>query len=231
MCCRTSFSQRRRILPAPADCEASRSIPLFVTAVLILVTFLPGVARGQQEAGPEEIDPQDLAAEKSTVDAAIADAKAAAGFRSLEENASAVDPATVRFSFAGVPWRDVINWIAEEANLALHVDSIPSGSFTYSDPSTFTHQAAIDRINLFLLPQGYTLVRNGNLLSVINLSDPRSLQQLDALATLIRVEELDERASHDVVKCLFPLGPLEAEEAVEELSAIKLMMQHFGDEI
>ncbi len=132
--------------------------------------------------------------------------------------------AEVRFAFAGVPWREVIDWIADEADLALHIDGVPAGSFTYSDPSSFTHQEAIDRINLFLLPQGYTLVRSGNLLSVINLSDPRSLQQLDALAELIRAEELPERKNHDVVKCLFPLGALSAEEAVEELGAIKLMM-------
>ncbi|QDV88104.1 secretin N-terminal domain-containing protein [Stieleria magnilauensis] len=132
--------------------------------------------------------------------------------------------AEVRFAFAGVPWREVIDWIADEADLALHIDGVPAGSFTYSDPSSFTHQEAIDRINLFLLPQGYTLVRSGNLLSVINLSDPRSLQQLDALAELIRADELPERNNHDVVKCLFPLGALSAEEAVEELGAIKLMM-------
>lgn len=130
----------------------------------------------------------------------------------------------VRFSFSGVPWRDVISWIAEEADLALHVDGVPSGSFTYSDPDSFTHQGAIDRINLFLLPQGYTLVRSGNLLSVINLTDPRSLEQLDALADLIKIDSLESRKNHDVVKCLFPLGALSAEDAVEELSAIKLMM-------
>ena len=131
----------------------------------------------------------------------------------------------VRFSFAGVAWRDVIEWIAEEADLALHMDTVPSGSFNYRDPSPFTHEDAIDRINLFLLPEGYSLVRNGNLLSVINLSDPRSMQQLDAMADLVTVKELESRKPHDVVKCLFPLGSLGAEDAVEELSALKLMVQ------
>ncbi|OYP31020.1 secretin N-terminal domain-containing protein [Rhodopirellula sp. MGV] len=149
-----------------------------------------------------------------------------------QQSEPAADPAvvptqseTVRFSFNGVAWREVINWIAEEAELALHVDSVPAGSFTYSDPKAFTHQEAIDRINLFLLPQGHTLVRSGNLLSVINLSDPRSLQQLDSLAELVRPDALQSRPKHDVVKCLFPLGALSAGDAVEELSAIKLMMQ------
>ncbi|MEO1524354.1 MAG: secretin N-terminal domain-containing protein [Planctomycetota bacterium] len=131
----------------------------------------------------------------------------------------------VRFSFSGVPWRDVIEWIADEANLALHMDSVPSGSFNYRDPSAFTHADAIDRINLFLLPKGYSLVRNGNLLSVIDLSDPRSMQQLDAIADLVTTAQLETRKPQEVVKCLFPLGALDSADAVEELSAIKLMVQ------
>ncbi len=129
----------------------------------------------------------------------------------------------LRFSFAGTPWREVIQWLADEGELALHVGELPTGSFTYSDPSIFTHQEAIDRVNLFLLPQGFTVVRSGKLLSVINLGDPRSMQQLDAMAELVTIKELQERNSHDVVKCFFPLGELEPEEAVQELSALNLM--------
>ncbi len=148
---------------------------------------------------------------------------------SLEEFIAAVgakQPAKsdeIRFAFSGTPWREVIEWLAEEGELALHVDSVPTGSFTYSDPQAYTHQAAIDRVNLFLLPQGYSLVRSGHLLSVINLSDPRSMQQLDAIAPLVNLQDLETRASHDVVKCIFPLGELEAEEAVQELTALNLM--------
>jgi len=129
----------------------------------------------------------------------------------------------LRFSFEGTPWREVINWLATESDLALHVGDLPTGSFTYSDPNSFTSQEAIDRVNLFLLPEGFTLVRSGKLLSVINLGDPRSMQQLDALAKLVTVEQLDQQNDHDVVKCFFPLGDFEAEDAVEELSALKLM--------
>ncbi len=53
--------------------------------------------------------------------------------------------------------------------------------------------------------------------------DPRSMQQLDALAGLVTIEQLDERNDHDVVKCFFPLGELEPEEAIQELSALNLM--------
>ncbi len=76
----------------------------------------------------------------------------------------------LQFAFEGAPWRDVIKWLATECDLALHVGNLPTGSFSYSDPNSFTHQEAIDRVNLFLLPQGFTLVRSGKLLSVIDLA-------------------------------------------------------------
>jgi type II secretory pathway component GspD/PulD (secretin) len=142
---------------------------------------------------------------------------------SASESPATDAAASLRFSFEQAPWRDVINWIADEADLALHVGELPTGSFTYVDPNAFSHEQALDRINLFLLPQGFTLVRSGKLLSVINLSDPRSKQQLDAIAELIPAEALDQRSDHEVVKCILPLGEISADAAVEELAVLKLM--------
>ena len=130
---------------------------------------------------------------------------------------------SVRFSFDGVAWREVIRWLADEGGLALQMSELPTGSFTYSDPRVFTHAEAIDRINLFLLPEGFTLVRSGQLLSVINLGDQRSMQQLDAMAEFVTTEELKDRKRHEVVKCIFPLGDIDPEEAVQELSVMNLM--------
>jgi type II secretory pathway component GspD/PulD (secretin) len=148
---------------------------------------------------------------------------------SAQESASTapatLDAASLSFSFERAPWRDVIKWIADECGLALQYEELPTGSFSYSDSNAFSQQEAIDRVNLFLLPQGYTLVRSGRLLSVINLGDPRSMQQLDALAPLKTPEDLSSMGSQEVVKCIFPLGELLAEDAVEELAALKLMTQ------
>lgn len=131
----------------------------------------------------------------------------------------------LQFNFDGAPWRDVIQWLAEDGGLALHVRDMPTGSFTYSDPRKYTNDQAIERVNLFLLGQGYTLVRSNQMLSVINLEDPRSMQQLDALARLVSKDELDKLSDYDVVKCIFPLQELKAEDAVAELSALKLLTE------
>lgn len=134
------------------------------------------------------------------------------------------DAVLFRFSFSGAPWREVLNWLADESGMALHVGDLPAGSFTYSDPSDFTIDEAISRVNLFLIPQGYSIVKRGTLLSAISLVDPRSLQQLDALATPTPISELQNRSEHEIVKCMVPLGDVSAEAAMSELKPLSLMI-------
>ena len=162
----------------------------------------PGRARATQEADSSEAD--------------SSESESAASGKVSSEG--------LQFAFEGAPWRDVMKWLADESDLALHVGDLPTGSFTYSDPASFTPQEAIDRVNLFLIPQGYTIIQSGRLLSVIDLGDARSAKQLDALAQLVKLESLVDYESHRVVKCFFPLEELKAEEAVEELQALNLML-------
>jgi type II secretory pathway component GspD/PulD (secretin) len=49
------------------------------------------------------------------------------------------------------------------------------------------------------------------------------MQQLDAIAQMINLSQLDERNDNDVVKCIFPLGEIDAEDAVQEVSVLNLM--------
>ena len=186
-------------------CFPWSSEPTFSTlSFSVLVSILPAVAVGQTDL-PRLSPP----AESLPVD--------------KESPSTSAASRELQFAFDGTPWREVIQWLATSGDLALHVGDIPPGSFTYADNSVFTPQQAIDRVNLFLLPQGFTLIRTGRLLSVINLVDNRSTAQLDALARLVKVDELADLERHDVVKCLFPLGELDAEDAVEELGALNLM--------
>lgn len=129
----------------------------------------------------------------------------------------------LRFSFSGASWKDVFEWIAEAGELSLYVDDVPTGTFSYSDSDYFSVDQAITRLNLFLLPRGYTLVRRGHLLSVINLGDPRGLQQLDAMATVVGMDELRGMNDHEVVKCFVPLGELVPAEVINEMQPLKLI--------
>ncbi|TWU04128.1 secretin N-terminal domain-containing protein [Neorhodopirellula pilleata] len=140
-----------------------------------------------------------------------------------EDQAPKNTDSEIRFSFNAAPWREVIEWVALQADMPLQYAEMPTGSFSYQDDHAFTADQAIDRINLFLIPQGYSLVRSGNLLALINLSDARSLAQLDALAELVDPARLTSLDPYRVVKCLFKLSELDADTAVDELSALQLM--------
>jgi len=129
----------------------------------------------------------------------------------------------LRFSFSGAPWREVLDWLSEAGELSLYVDDVPEGSFTYTDDEFYSISSAIERLNLFLLPRGYTLVQRGRLLAVINLGDPRSLQQLDSLAQSTTPDKLEDFDPSDIVKCFIPLDELIANDVLEELQPLSLM--------
>ena len=139
--------------------------------------------------------------------------------------AASTRPNRVRFSFTRTPWPDVLQWLARTAGLSLHVGALPTGSFTYADDRNYTPDEAISRINMFLIPQRFSLVRSGNVLTVISFDDETSMRHIDSMAELVRVEDLAKRNSHDLVKCLFPLGHVPAEQAMQDLGGLLLIRE------
>jgi len=131
-----------------------------------------------------------------------------------------LDKAHLRFTFEGTPWRDVIEWLAKQAELSVYVGSQPPGSLTYSDEQKYTPDQAIAKINSFLLPNGYTLIRSGKMLSVIGLEDSRRDQLLDSLAEYADLADLDRRGDNEVVKCIFTIAKTDPQAALEEISGL-----------
>lgn len=119
------------------------------------------------------------------------------------------DDGKLRFSFYAAPWREVLEWFAERADLSLVVEVLPVGTFTYRDDRAYEVDQALDLLNSYLLTRGYTLVRRERLLLVIDLESPIP----DELITLVTLEELDDRGRYELVKCVFPLARMTADEA------------------
>ncbi len=129
--------------------------------------------------------------------------------RAVEPRAPVVDDGKIRFSFYATPWREVLEWFADRADLSLVVEVLPVGSFTYRDERAYSVDEALDVMNSYLLTRGYTLVRRQRLLLVIDLESPIP----DELVTLVTLEELGERGRYELVKCVFPLARMQADEA------------------
>ncbi len=164
------------------------------------------------------------AAEEAAVEAAaeaVAKALAAAARDAPNPPAEEDDAAgngdnRLRFSFQQQPWEDVIEWFVDKADLSLMMDEPPPGSFNYTDPRLYTPTEALDLLNGVLLLKGYTLIRRGEMLFVVNLEDgipPLMVEQ-------VSLDELDERGENELVRVIFPLSritPDEAEAEVERL--------------
>ena len=103
----------------------------------------------------------------------------------------------VRFNFQGQPWPDVLQWLAEVSGMSLDWQQIPGDYLNLTTQRSYDVDEARDLINRHLLARGYTLLRHGEVLSVVKLEklNPGMVPRVDA-------EALDERDKHEFVKSL-----------------------------
>src|SRR4051812_15257303 len=120
------------------------------------------------------------------------------------------------FSFRYQPWQQVLDWFAEQAGLSLLMDAPPPGTFNYTDTRSYTVPEALDVLNGVLLTKGYTLVRHGRMLVMVNLEDgiPPNLVPDVPLA------ELDTRGEYELIRVLFPVWNMTPEQAAGEVQPL-----------
>ncbi len=127
----------------------------------------------------------------------------------------------LRFNFSGTNWRDVLEWLAEQADLSLQINQLPIGTFTFADPTrSYNVSEALDVINLSLMNRGYALVRRGRMIQVIDLEVQNAEKLISEIAELVKPDQLETRGNSDIVSCVFPLGSLTPDAAKEELAQL-----------
>ena len=118
----------------------------------------------------------------------------------------------VRFNFQGQPWRGVLEWLARISDLSLDWQELPADFLNLRTQRSYSLDEARDVINRHLLDRGFTMLKHGEILTVVNVKkiDP-------SLVPRVTPEALDERDPHEFVKVSFPLDSLTAETAKDEL--------------
>jgi len=168
----------------------------------------PAAADVSEEAAEEEAD---TAPEKPTVgEPAAPDTEPKEAVAKVEPTLEEL-PRKLRFNFEAAPWRDVLKWFADTAELSLDATVVPLGTFNYRDDRAYSVEEAIDLLNSYLLTKGYTLVRRDRILLVVDYES----EIPDELVTLVTIEELDKCGKYEFVKCLFPLARMSAEDAAD----------------
>jgi type II secretory pathway component GspD/PulD (secretin) len=125
----------------------------------------------------------------------------------------APDERKFTFNFRYQPWQEVLDWFAEQADLSLVLESPPPGTFNYHDGRAYNVGEALDVMNSVLLTKGFTLVRSGRMLVLVNLEDgiPPNL------VTDVPLAELDDRGEYEIIRTTFPVLNMSAEEAAKEV--------------
>jgi len=137
--------------------------------------------------------------------------------------ASTVPPEDLELviNFAGADWKLVLEWLADQAGLSLQVDRYPPGTVNYVDNSrTYRLGEAMDVINRLLLDRGFSLIRRGRQLILIDQESEVAASLISELAEWVTIDELDTRGNSDIVRCVFPLGSLSAETAKVEIGQL-----------
>jgi DNA-binding TFAR19-related protein (PDSD5 family) len=128
-------------------------------------------------------------------------------------------------NFDKMPWEQVLQWIAKEAELSLQVDTFPPGTFTYRDPyRKYSVGEAIDVMNGTLLKSAYRLIRRQRSLMLLELGDGERTESIRGLlrefAELVPPEELDKRGEFELLKCLFVLTRVSPEDAQRQITLL-----------
>lgn len=145
-------------------------------------------------------------------------APAAGGSNGRYAGAVVSSDGKLRFSFRYAPWKDVIDWFAQQAGLSLVTDVYPPGTFNYTDTKAYTPEEALDVLNRILATKGFTLVRSDKMVILFNLEDGPVPKEF---VPIVQPEELDKLGSFELVSCVFQLTRMTPEEAEIEVNKLR----------
>ncbi len=118
----------------------------------------------------------------------------------------------VSFNIVGQPWEAVLQWLSDASALSFDWQELPGDSLNLITTREYTMEQARDLINRHLLMRGFTMIVNGEVMSIVRTKDLNP-----AMVSRVTPQELETLADYTICKVSFNLDSLIADEAVEEL--------------
>ena len=123
----------------------------------------------------------------------------------------------LRFQFQWTPWKEVLDWFAKQADLSLVViETMPQGTFNYTDSRDYTPAEAIDVLNGILELKGFYLHRKDRMLILV----PCENGFPPGLIATVPVGALDGKGESEVVNVHFDLSAIRPEEVEAEVQKL-----------
>jgi type II secretory pathway component GspD/PulD (secretin) len=124
----------------------------------------------------------------------------------------------LRFQFAFQPWKQVIDYFAKQAGLAVVIpETFPQGTFNFTDNREYTPGEAIDLLNSVLQYKGFVLIRHDPMLVVVNVDADG---WPDKLISTVPVEDLDKKGEYEPVRVIFNLTKLRPQDIQPEVQLL-----------
>ena len=126
--------------------------------------------------------------------------------------------AKIEFNFQGVPYREVIDWFAEQGKFSTNYQvPVPPGSFTYKKNGAVSINEGLDILNSQLELENHQLIRNRETLILTNTENGYPWDLVENIFT----HQLDSRAEFEVVRCTFsPSVSLTGTTVIQEIQQI-----------
>ncbi|NMC18779.1 MAG: hypothetical protein GYA33_00005, partial [Thermogutta sp.] len=117
----------------------------------------------------------------------------------------------VRVNFRNQPWPKIMEWLADVSGMSLDWRELPGDYLNLVTRESYTVEEMRNLINQHLFHRGFTMIRRGEVLMVVNLEkvDP-------GLVPRATLEDLDRLPDFDFVRVSFALDWILADRAAEE---------------
>lgn len=120
----------------------------------------------------------------------------------------------LKINFKYAPWKDVIEFFAQQANLSLVTDGFPEGTFNYTDTRSYTIEQCLDLLNQVLSTKGWQLVRSQRMLMLFNVADGPIPH---VFVENVEAKDLDARGDFEFLSVQFQLSRLSPQDADAEV--------------
>jgi len=122
----------------------------------------------------------------------------------------------VKLNFNGQPWPAILEWAAKISNMSLDWREMPDDFANITTQRSYTVPEVRGLINRHLLMRGYTMLCDGEMLTVAKTKDidPSLVPRIDP-------KELEKHDPYEFAKTSFALDWMTAENALKELTPLK----------
>ncbi len=119
------------------------------------------------------------------------------------EKVVADEEGRIQFNYAGQPWSQVLQDYADAASFSLDWQELPTDTLNLTTQRTYSLAEARDLLNRHLLARGFTMLTEGEVLSVVKVDklDPSLIPRATAA-------NLKDYAAHDFMRITFDLPPV-----------------------